>query len=140
MKSRCQRHVTCPSLGLASTSIHSIRLEHLDPDMHTMIIRSNRLYAAPRGASILPPDFLVPASFSRIPIRPLSSTSRCRSRIGGAPLSLPAEVNLRILDIPAQRNKGITRTEQPRTVEVEGPLGTPDQAFQWMHSLTLSIE
>lgn len=45
-------------------------------------------------------------------------------------MSLPAEITLRILDIPAQRNKDITRLEPAKTVEVEGPLGTQEQAFQ----------
>ena len=70
------------------------------------------------------PDFLVPALCSQRSCQPFSSSSRCASRIGGASLSLPPEVDLRLLEPPAARRKSaITRTELPKTVEVEGPLG-----------------
>jgi len=88
-----------------------------------MIIRTRCLRAASRAPSISHPDLLRPALCSPSSSKSFSSTSRCRSRIGGAPLSLPAEVNLRILEPPPQRNKAVTRVQLPKTVEVEGPLG-----------------
>lgn len=70
------------------------------------------------------PSFLVPA-LARQPQAAHFSTSvkRC-SKIGKAPLSLPPEVTLRILEPPApRRDGGISRTQPLSTVEVKGPLG-----------------
>ncbi len=67
------------------------------------------------------PDFLVPAISSSS--QPFSNSARCASRVGSEPLSLPADVNLRLLEIPVRRKKVITRIEPPRTLEIEGPLG-----------------
>ena len=69
------------------------------------------------------PDFLVPGLYARYPAKSLSSTSRCRSRIGSAPLSLPIEVNLRVVEPSPQKNSAVAKAEPRRTVEVEGPLG-----------------
>lgn len=68
------------------------------------------------------PDFLIPAFSQRRTARSFASTSKRASRIGSAPLSLPREVNLRILEPPKQK-KLVTRVEPPRILEVEGPLG-----------------
>ena len=67
-------------------------------------------------------DFLIPAFPTATISRSFASTSKCASRIGSAPLSLPAEVNLRILEAPKQK-KLISRVEPPRILEIEGPLG-----------------
>ena len=76
------------------------------------------------GASILP-DFLLPA-FATVPRgKPFSCSAKCTSRIGGAAISLPPEVDLRILAPPAPKKKTLVRVEPLRTVEVEGPLGMP---------------
>lgn len=82
------------------------------------------------------PDFLVPALCATSKLRFFSSTSRCSSRIGSAPLSLPTEVNLRVLEPPAQRRTAVTKAEQQRTVEVEGPLGTNPCSTTSLPSLT----
>ena len=74
-----------------------------------------------RGAIPLPLDFLVPAVSVRTTVRSFSRTSKCDSRVGSAPLSIPPEVNMRILDPPKQ--KIISRSQPPKVVEVEGPLG-----------------
>ena len=92
--------------------------------MPIRIAKPKCLCKATDGVSTALPTFLPPASSYISFAKPFSSTSRCRSRIGSAPLSLPAEVNLRILESPPQRKTNITRIEPPRTVEVEGPLGT----------------
>ncbi|KAL8767089.1 MAG: hypothetical protein Q9209_006316 [Squamulea sp. 1 TL-2023] len=70
------------------------------------------------------PDFLVPA-FQVTP----SSIRRCfassaprTSRVGAAPIALPPEVNLRLLD-PPKRRGAVTRVEPAKTIEIEGPLG-----------------
>lgn len=70
------------------------------------------------------PDFLLPAFALSGSGRGFSSSSLCRSRIGSAPLSIPPEVNLRLLE-PPPRRKAVTRIEPPQMVEVEGPLGKP---------------
>lgn len=80
------------------------------------------------------PDFLVPALLHRPRTRAFSTTPKCKSRIGSAPLSLPQEVNLRVMEPPPQRRDTITRTEPMKTVEVKGPLGKPALAY----SITLS--
>ena len=72
--------------------------------------------------AILLPDFLVPA-ISCTTSRCFSSSSPCASRVGSAPLSLPSEVNLRLLEPPVKRKKSITRIEPPKVLEIEGPLG-----------------
>ncbi|KAL2049222.1 hypothetical protein ABVK25_010489 [Lepraria finkii] len=88
-----------------------------------MIIRSTRMLSATRGATLLLPDFLVPVLSTNGTSRSFSSTSKCRSRIGGAPLSLPAEVEIQILEPLAQKKKDAVMTELAKTVEVKGPLG-----------------
>ncbi|KAL6714387.1 54S ribosomal protein L6 mitochondrial [Lecanora helva] len=88
-----------------------------------MIIRSNSLRVPCCKPSLNLFDFLIPPRPLPQTRKTFSSTSRCRSRIGGAPLSLPAEVNLRILQPPPPRKNDIVRTEPTKTVEVEGPLG-----------------
>ncbi|KAK0515135.1 hypothetical protein JMJ35_002514 [Cladonia borealis] len=88
-----------------------------------MTIRFNQLLAAHRRAAVILPDFLLPAFSSPRTSKSFSSTSKCRSRIGSEPLSLPPNVDLQILDPPVQKNKSVALTEQPKIVEVKGPLG-----------------
>ena len=127
MKARIWREVTCMRLApLGLTSLLPFRFEHQYYDSQIMILRFNCLQARPRNISSLLPDFLVPALSSPHTSRPFSSTSRCRSRIGSAPLSLPQGVHLVILDPPAKRKKEITTIKPPKTVEIVGPLGTSD--------------
>ncbi|KAA6413576.1 MAG: mitochondrial 54S ribosomal 16 [Lasallia pustulata] len=81
------------------------------------------LVNAKRPTSTIP-GFLLPAFCSATTPRPFSSSPPCASRIGAATISLPPEVNLRLLDPPAsKRRASITRTEPAKMVEVEGPLG-----------------
>ncbi|KAI9886089.1 MAG: hypothetical protein M1823_002107 [Watsoniomyces obsoletus] len=56
--------------------------------------------------------------------RLFSSSASYASRIGRAPVSIPAEVNLRIID-PTTSGKRLQRSRIPPTpvVEIEGPLG-----------------
>lgn len=58
-------------------------------------------------------------------MRSFSTTRLCRSKIGGAPLSIPPEVKFNILP-PAALRKGqtVSADGQSRTVEISGPLGT----------------
>ncbi|MCJ1336396.1 hypothetical protein MMC09_001672 [Bachmanniomyces sp. S44760] len=70
------------------------------------------------------PDFLAPALCNASTRQKFSTSPHPRSRIGGAPLSLPPEVDLRILEpVVSKRKTSITRVEPPRIVEVQGPLG-----------------
>ena len=72
------------------------------------------------------PSFLVPA-LAQQPQRlsRFSTSTRCSSKIGRAPLSLPPEVTFRIIE-PSTRNESstISRTQPGSTVEIEGPLGS----------------
>ena len=68
------------------------------------------------------PEYLIPAFTTAPATRPFTSSSKRASRIGSAPLSLPPEVYLRMLDPPKQK-KVISRVVRPRVLEVEGPLG-----------------
>ncbi|KAI9835946.1 MAG: hypothetical protein M1819_001844 [Sarea resinae] len=70
------------------------------------------------------PGFLVPAFETAPAQRPFSSSSPCASQVGKAPLSLPPEVTMRLLDPPSSKNQGrVSRSEPSSTVEIEGPLG-----------------
>ena len=83
---------------------------------------TQRLLKSYTRPSIALPEFLIPAFSTNAASRSFATTSRCASRIGSAPLSLPAEVNLRILEPPIQK-KLVSRMEPPRILEIEGPLG-----------------
>ncbi|KAL8781020.1 MAG: hypothetical protein Q9213_006197 [Squamulea squamosa] len=70
------------------------------------------------------PDFLVPA-FKVIPSstrRFFASSAPRTSRVGAAPIALPPDVNLRLLD-PPRRRGSVTRVEPSKTIEIDGPLG-----------------
>lgn len=73
------------------------------------------------------PDFLLPAFAHLGPRRNFSNSLRCRSRIGSAPVSIPPEVNLRLLEPPLRR-KALSRIEPAQVIEVEGPLGKSNSA------------
>ncbi|MCJ1443040.1 MAG: hypothetical protein MMC23_003537 [Stictis urceolatum] len=70
------------------------------------------------------PDFLVPVfSFTKAK-RLFSNSPTIASRIGAAPLSVPSEVNLRLLDPIAARSSGIvSKSRDVQVLEVEGPSG-----------------
>ncbi|MCJ1273304.1 hypothetical protein MMC21_001094 [Puttea exsequens] len=105
-----------------------------------MIIRSNCFRTGHYSSLHIIPDFLVPAFASARPVRPFSSSSGCRSRIGEAPVSIPAEVELQILSVRTKRNAGIAVTELPKTVEIKGPLGTMSVQLPPYMTLTLNKE
>ncbi|KAI4247631.1 MAG: hypothetical protein L6R42_009570 [Xanthoria sp. 1 TBL-2021] len=70
------------------------------------------------------PDFLI-SSFQNHSLRTrrsFASSAPRPSRVGAAPIALPPDVNLRLLDPPRMRG-AVTRVEPPKTVEIEGPLG-----------------
>ena len=94
-----------------------------------MIIRFNQLLAAHRRAAFALPDFLLPAFSSQRISKPFTSTSTCRSRIGSEPLSLPPNVDIQILEPPVPKNRSIAVMEQPKIVEVTGPLGILDPKY-----------
>lgn len=74
------------------------------------------------------PDFLLPAYASRPHhrvSRTFSTSPSSSSRIGSAPLSIPDGVDIRILDPPQKNPSQVTRTEAPKIVEIQGPLGKP---------------
>ncbi|KAL8799159.1 MAG: hypothetical protein Q9182_006096 [Xanthomendoza sp. 2 TL-2023] len=66
------------------------------------------------------PDFLVPA-FQTAPssARRFATSPPQSSRVGAAPIAIPPDVNLRLLD-PPKRKGAITRVEPPKTIEIEG--------------------
>ena len=104
-----------------------------------MIIRYNQLLAAHRRAAVILPDFLLPAFATPRISKSFSNTSKCKSRIGSEPLSLPPNVDLQILEPPVQKNKSVALTEQPKIIEVKGPLGTFDQTCREVFPLTLGL-
>ena len=65
-------------------------------------------------------DFLVPA-FSRAT---LSTTTRCNSRVGAAILSVPEQVKLSVYDPPPSNPNIISRTPPPKSIHIDGPLGS----------------
>ncbi|MCJ1313157.1 hypothetical protein MMC25_006834 [Agyrium rufum] len=69
------------------------------------------------------PDFLLPAFATSTSTRQFSSSTAHKSRIGAAPVTIPPEVQFRILDPSGRRGDGARRIAVPRIVEVEGPLG-----------------
>lgn len=83
---------------------------------------SQLLRESARANSFLP-AFLVPAFATNSP-RSFSTTAPRESRIGGAALSIPAEVSLKFIDLPKPR--GMVRAQDVPTtaVEVTGPLGS----------------
>lgn len=86
----------------------------------------NTVFRTTSTQSVILPRFLVPAiAFpSPTPRTHFSTTTRCQSKIGKAPLSLPPEVSFQILEPSAGRQRrNMSRTEPPRTVEIQGPLG-----------------
>lgn len=76
-----------------------------------------------KSARNLIPDFLIPAFFCTKSIRLFSTAQKRQSKVGAAPLSVPKEVNLRILEPLKQGKRKISREEPLEAVEVEGPLG-----------------
>ncbi|KAI4198490.1 MAG: hypothetical protein LQ346_002765 [Caloplaca aetnensis] len=77
-----------------------------------------------RGTRFPLPDFLIPA-FHVIPSltsRDFSSSLPRASRVGATPVTVPPDVNLRLLD-PPKRRGAVYRVEPPKTIEIEGPLG-----------------
>lgn len=71
------------------------------------------------------PDFLLPA-FQSLPQsttnRSFATSSPHASRVGAASITIPPEVNLRLLEPPKRRGV-ITRTPPPKVIEIQGPLG-----------------
>ena len=113
---------------------------------HIMVLR--RLAARlqqPYNLSTAPLlDFLAPGLCSGSWVKPFSSTSNRRSRIGSAPLSLPTEVNLRVIEPPPVKQSVIRKAEPRRTIEVEGPrgmqLGVPNPVIPLMRTGKISFE
>ena len=69
------------------------------------------------------PPFLLPAFPSRCPVRHFSSSRKCPSRIGRAPLSIPPEVKFQVIPATPKTEGRISRTQPMSTVNIEGPLG-----------------
>ena len=111
----------CGSWRLTSSSKRPTALRNQSTNMTATRSRAGLLKVLQRPIVSLP-DFLVPAIASSLS-QPFSTSSRCASRVGSAPLSLPAEVNLRLLELPTRRKRTVTRVEPPRVLEIAGPLG-----------------
>lgn len=77
--------------------------------------------------SISLPTFLLPAF--PIASRSFSASTSRNSHIGGAPLTIPPEVNFTIVPPPPRNNGGSLQSAVGPTVHVEGPLGMP--VSQW---------
>ena len=74
---------------------------------------------------VIVPSFLVPA-LAQHPLRlsRFSTSTRRRSKIGRAPLSLPPEVTFRVVEsLERDGGNAISRIQQGPMVEIEGPLG-----------------
>lgn len=69
------------------------------------------------------PAFLVPALSQPLRTQCFSTTSAARSRIGGASVSIPPEVNLSLIDLPQTNVRGKAKDAPKMAVEVKGPLG-----------------
>ncbi|KAI9787455.1 MAG: hypothetical protein M1816_007503 [Peltula sp. TS41687] len=71
-----------------------------------------------------PFSFLLPAFQQRLESRPFSSSATSSSQIGRAPVSLPENVALRLIE-PVSSRDAIRNARQgrKRIIEIEGPLG-----------------
>ena len=88
------------------------------------------VFISSRTQNVTIPAFLVPAFALRPQHSHFSSSTRCRSKIGRAPLSLPPEVTFRIHDAPPpKQGRSISRTEPGRKVDIEGRLGKMSMAI-----------
>jgi large subunit ribosomal protein L6 len=109
-----------------STHLGKHRIPSMASSLHCS--RSSRalrnVFATTKTHDLILPTFLVPSLVPNPHISHFSSTTRCHSKIGRAPLSLPPEVTFRILEtLPKRQSRGISRAEPNRSVEIEGPLG-----------------
>lgn len=81
------------------------------------------------------PAFLVPALTQSSRSRQwFSTTSAARSRIGGAPVSIPPEVNLNLIELPQVKARGKAKDAPKLAVEVKGPLGLSSHT-NWVPNL-----
>lgn len=93
-------------------------------NMGSYCIHSSRIL---RKSSVNLPDFLIPAFHTIKKARPFSTTLPCASRIGEAPVSLPPDVTVTIIEPPVRPKHLVTRVQAPRMIQVEGPLGLQPQ-------------
>lgn len=112
---------------VATLSTHLLLL-HVSMARSLHCSRSSRalrsVFSTSQAQGITLPAFLVPALAPTQPAAHFSSTTKCHSKIGRAPLSLPPEVTFRILETPPKKqSRGMSRSEPDRSVEIEGPLG-----------------
>ena len=98
--------------------------------------RLSTFYEPKRAFSPLP-DFLIPAfSYTSASRSRSFSTSLPRaSRVGAAPIGLPEGVNIQVIE-PPKRKGVVTRVEPPKTIAIEGPLGTYGQIEALMQMVT----
>ncbi|KAL8809139.1 MAG: hypothetical protein Q9200_003686 [Gallowayella weberi] len=88
---------------------------------------------------LLLPDFLIPAfQVTPSPARRFATSAPQSSRVGAAPIAIPPDVNLRLLD-PPKRKGAITRVEPPKTIEIEGPLGSAIAQYSGAKKATLTV-
>ncbi|QKX58776.1 uncharacterized protein TRUGW13939_05903 [Talaromyces rugulosus] len=69
------------------------------------------------------PTFLVPALSQPLRSQCFSTTPATQSRIGSAPVSVPAEVNLKFIDLPHANTRDRSKEIPKVAIEVNGPLG-----------------
>lgn len=103
-------------------------LAHISAPMEVTkrCIRSSRAISTawtPRDVTL--PAFLVPAFAQRSrQTSAFSTSSRCASKVGRAPLSLPPDVTFQIHQTPPPKaGRQVSRTQVGSTVNVKGPLG-----------------
>lgn len=76
------------------------------------------------------PTFLVPALSQPWRSQCFSTTSAMQSRIGSSPVSVPAEVSLKFIDLPHANARDRSKEVPKMAIEVNGPLGmSPCTAF-----------
>lgn len=117
--------VRLPAVGGAVTR-NSLSVG-LSSNMGSFYLQPSR---ALRSSSINLPEFLIPAFHNAKKARPFSTSQPCAFRVGGAPITLPPGVTLKLNEPPVRRKNVPTRIERLRLIEVEGPLGIQAQTNQ----------
>lgn len=70
-----------------------------------------------------PSSPFLPAFSSPNSRRPFSASRQCQSRIGSAALSIPPEVSLQFIDLPAAQSRTKASTAPVTAVDITGPRG-----------------
>nr|POE75529.1 54s ribosomal protein l6, mitochondrial [Quercus suber] len=100
------------------------------------------VFTRPTRCEVTVPTFLAPAFAATSQTACFSTTLRCNSKIGAAPLSLPPDVTFTVTEpepIQARRN-GVSSSQIGSIVRVEGPLGKMSYTVPPYVSITANKE